>query len=330
MTTKHDSSERIYGAPFDPNKAILRTTPPDKFFNVTQTVPLQTALDSGEVGPTETLQVVELNGIAHAFLIRDLLMFDVAQGSTNGLEWIVTFCPICNAGAAFSAEIAGKTYHFGAGGIYNAMALLRDNETGSYWDHIHGGCLHGELRGQRLTRLDALRPMRSAEALTAFPSIQFASARLTSEERAESIADEQWYAAKHPEWPERWTNTLVVEDNRLPRFDMGLGLWAPTQARYYPILTLNAANNAILDMFAGRRLLVYMDVASGLPDAFYTTATKVQWQNERLVLNTGEVVEGGAINRRDGAPLVVERPFQLFQRWYGFAAMFPGCEIYGK
>jgi hypothetical protein len=320
----------LYGSEFDPAKAILRTTLPEKLFNVTQTTLLQSAVARNEVAPTDSLQVVEIAGRVYSFRTRELLEFDVAQGDNGTHSWIVTFCPICNAGASFSALVEGRTLHFAAGGIYNAMALLRDIETGSYWDHIFGICLHGELRGRQLTRLAYPRHLRAAEAITVHPNAEFASARLTAEETAESIEDDKWRTAEKPEWSARLSGTLVQEDNRLPRFDMGLGIWTERTARYYPILTLNAADNAIVDTLDGRRLLIYVDAASSLPDAFYTQATGAAWQRERLVLSSGENVYSGGVCRRDGTTVPVERPLQLFQRWYGFAALFPNCEIYKK
>jgi hypothetical protein len=35
--------------------------------------------------------------------------------------------------------IDGKLYHFGPRGLYNGLILLGDDETRSYWDHIHRG-----------------------------------------------------------------------------------------------------------------------------------------------------------------------------------------------
>ncbi|MGB1288890.1 MAG: hypothetical protein ACPG7F_20320, partial [Aggregatilineales bacterium] len=46
--------------------------------------------------------------------------------------------------------IDGKVHHFHAGGLYNGLILLRDAETGSYWDHITGEAVYGALKGTKL------------------------------------------------------------------------------------------------------------------------------------------------------------------------------------
>lgn len=317
----------LYGAPFDPSKAIFRKTPPTKFFDAETTIPLKQALARGDLTPDTMLQGIEIDGQAFVFITRELLVYDVAQGGTEAAPWIVTFCPICNSGAAFSARLDGRTLHFAAGGIYNAMAILKDEETGSYWDHIHGNSLFGAMEGKRLTRLGTLRHIQATDALIAYANPQFASANLDDAEQTEAREDDKWRTADEPEWSARFVGTLLPEDTRLPRLNMGLGVWTDSRARYYPVSTLNIADNVLLTEFEGRRLLVYVNWQTSIPDAFYTTATSAQWRGEVLILNTGELLINGTLQERDGTLIPVERPLQLFQRWYGFSAMFPDCEV---
>ena len=46
--------------------------------------------------------------------------------------------------------VNGKTHRFGVRGLYNGLLLMGDYETGSYWDHITGVCVHGPLSGHQL------------------------------------------------------------------------------------------------------------------------------------------------------------------------------------
>lgn len=317
-----------YGVPFDVGRAILRSSPPARLFNVEQTISLQKAVDQNLVNPSTMLQLTEFDGMVYTFLTQELLVFDVAQGRSQNFDWIVTFCPICNVGAVFSATVDGRVLNFSAGGIYNAMAILRDIETGSYWDHVHGGCLHGDLKGKQLTRLGVLRHVSVAQALLSHPQAQFASAELDEPLTAKSIADDQWRRSAQPEWSARLVNTLLTEDTRRPRLDMGLGVWTGQTARYYPVVTVNMADNVIFDTLDGRRLLVYVDPITSVPDAFYTTASNAQWRGQLLILNTGETLVDSVLRNKGGKQIYVERPFQLFQRWYGFSSMFPRCEVY--
>ena len=54
---------------------------------------------------------------------------------------------------------------------------MGDHQTGSYWDHITGECLHGPLKGRQLA-LAPLRHMRADQALAQFPDARIARSRL--------------------------------------------------------------------------------------------------------------------------------------------------------
>ncbi|GAB4545222.1 MAG: hypothetical protein OHK0023_03200 [Anaerolineae bacterium] len=313
---------------FDPSRAILLSTVPDPIFVVKQTTPLQPLLDSGALPPDIELQVAENGRVPRAFITRELLLFDVAQSDDPDDPWMVSFCPICNAGAQFHAKHNGIHYTFGAGGIYNAMAILRDINTGSYWDHIRGLCMYGEKAGTQLEQVGLLRHMTAVSAVQTFPDIQIARAPLTGALIEKMDSDDAWRREAQPNWSPRLAATLIHRDDRLPRYDMGLGVWTAQTARYYSVIKLNMLDNATFNTLDGRKLFVYVCPSSGFPDAFYTDATHFIWRGDDLVLNNGQYVREGVVYRTDGKPIRVSRPLQLLQRWYGFAALFPNTEIF--
>ena len=47
-------------------------------------------------------------------------------------------------------------------------------------------------------------------------------------------------------------------------------------------------------------------------------------------LDNGSIVRMGVLQNREGKRQSVERPQQLFTRWYGFSLTFPACEIAGN
>ena len=57
---------------------------------------------------------------------------------------------VCNSGVGLTPVVAGKARHFSAGGLYNGLVLLIDDETRTYWDHMTGEAVHGELKGAKL------------------------------------------------------------------------------------------------------------------------------------------------------------------------------------
>lgn len=128
---------------FDVNRADLHSTPHYRPFSVTATVDLADALDKNLISPDSALVIMERDGAALALETSKMAYHHIAQGEFKGEPFFVTFCAVCNGAAAFSSVVDGQLNHFAEGGMYNAMMLIRDNETGSYWDHIRGTCLYG-------------------------------------------------------------------------------------------------------------------------------------------------------------------------------------------
>ena len=116
-------------------------------------------------------------------------------------------------------------------------------------------------------------------------------------------------------------------DNRLPRLDIGLGVWFETNARYYPLEKLKAHGNAIIDTVNGHRILVYIDPLSKSPAAIHSTASRYHWNGEALHLNTHEVLKESRLYDEQESLLPMNRPNQMFTRWYGFSYTFPNCDI---
>jgi hypothetical protein len=224
--------------------------------------------------------------------------------------------------------VNGKTHHFAARGLYNGLVLLSDRESGSFWNHISGDCVQGPLKGYRLKSFPLLHT-NVRQTLATYPDAQLAISKQSFRQRMMAYIIE-WKRKSKGDWmPPGFKKTMGREDTRRPRMEMGLGVWTDTTHRYYPLETLYAHGNAIIDELDERRLLVYIESTSGTPAALYTNATQYTWQDNTLHLDTGEIIHGGTLRDAQGQIQTVSRPMQLFTRWYGFAHTFPGCEVYG-
>ena len=53
----------------------------------------------------------------------------------------------------WETTIDGKTLHFHLAGINNQNFIMRDEETGSWWQQVSGEAILGPLKGRRLTRV---------------------------------------------------------------------------------------------------------------------------------------------------------------------------------
>jgi len=192
-----------------------------------------------------------------------------------------------------------RVLHFEARGLYDGVSLLRDRETGSLWHHITGECLYGRLAGRKLPVSNLLHTTVAA-ALETDPAIAVA----ISERPVR--APNRWaaLAAEVPILSDLFRRTMAREGARRPTMDVGLGVWTDTAARYYPLEEVRVAGNTLFDRFGGRRLVVSFDRKAHALAARYSDATG----------------PGGA----------VERPLQVFTRWYGFALTFPGTDVYRR
>ncbi len=222
--------------------------------------------------------------------------------------------------------IDGKVHHFESRGLYDGVSLLWDRESGSYWHHITGQALYGPLAGTRLPVANVLH-MTVKEALAAHPDI-----RVAISDRPVRGRRSRWWplARRVPGLSRLFRSTMAGEDTRRPEMDVGLGVWTDRVQRYYPLETLAAQGNVLFDELDGRRLLVYFDPEAHAPAAVYTTARSAVWEGKALRLDTGDVVRNGVLIRPDGGRRRLERPLQVFTRWYGFALTFPGTEIYER
>ncbi len=191
--------------------------------------------------------------------------------------------------------VDGKVHHFSAGGLYNGLILLIDDESRSYWDHISGLALHGTLAGQQL-------PMWGIEQHTVAalrerePNLPMLLARSTWWTRFMTWLTGRWQRRLPP----GFRMTMDRSDDRFPEMAIGLGI-AEGDGRFYPMSRLPHAqlgqtNDALTEHWNGRTLHVYIDAQSGIPRADYN----------------------------DGS-----QPPQLFSRWYGYSRSFPNCSING-
>ncbi len=188
--------------------------------------------------------------------------------------------------------IDGKVHHFSAGGLYNGLSLLIDDETHTYWDHITGEAVHGPLHGQQLDNW----PITHTNVGEALANDLDISVNVSSHRSLLSkiLSWALWRRGKKQGFlPPHFQSTMTEPDERLSKLELGLGVVDQGRAVYYPLA----------------------DLTAGIDD---------EWVAGTLNISRGDL--GGspvAIWKNSG-----ERPFQLLSRWYGFAYTYPGCEIY--
>ena len=202
--------------------------------------------------------------------------------------------------------------------------MLGDDETGSTWNHITGRAVYGPPEGYVLPVSNLLH-MTVDQALERYPGLAVAISDRPIRGRRrffDPLADRILRPG--------FRSTIVKEDTRLPTMDIGLGVWTESEALYYPMEVVQAAGGAIVDDFDGRHLLVYVEPGTYVLDAFFTEEEAVSVEDSSLKLGEELVLENGVLRDAAGERREMDRPLQLFSRWYGFALTFPGTGIYER
>lgn len=315
---------------FNPNRFIaLDLHGEHQQLNVTEMQPLHEALAKQQVQPNTPVLYTNRNDTILVFQTRHFALYNVLQSTDAVSPWMATFCSVCNAGMSFSPIVDNVRYDFYGAGFYDAMTLLADKQTGSYWNHITGECIAGKMRGTRLHQLANLTHSTAEAVAKIHPQALLVISSLDAGRAPMNDFAEGLRTLPQPEWPPELHKTLDAnaEDTRLPRLEMGLGIWTSKTAHFYPFKTINMLDNILFDEIDGERLLVYVDPETFTPSALFTDATSATWRGETLMLNNGQMIKDGSLVAR-GDVLPTKRPLQLFQRWYGFSITFSGCKIY--
>ncbi len=220
--------------------------------------------------------------------------------------------------------IDGAVHHFRARGLYDGLSLMGDEETGSLWNHITGKSVYGPLQGTSLPVYNLLHT-NVKQVLEAYPDIDVAISERPVRGRGGRMAPG---SGQTRQLSSGFRATIVEEDTRRPTMEIGLGLWSGSTARYYSMEVLRDAGSAVVDTLAGRTVVVYLESESYTMAALYADASAAKLTDAGLDISGVGMLRDGVLKGTDGSRLEIERPLQLFTRWYGFALTFPGTTIY--
>jgi hypothetical protein len=242
--------------------------------------------------------------------------------------------------------IDGQLHHFTNAGLYDGLFTLYDVESHTLWNHVTGEAEYGPLVGRNLGPPGNELQMSVKQALELDPKMeiaisdrayfaggrQFGTAGIGGGRGRGQGAANQGPGGPNPNavMNDRFVGTLGKEDQRRPRMELGLGVWTGTTRRYYPAARIREHGGAFLDRLDGRSVLVYIDPDTNTPAALFVNAKGAKVEDKDVALDNGFVVRSSVLMDRAGKRAAMERPQQIFTRWYGFALTFPGSEVFGE
>lgn len=136
---------------------------------------------------------------------------------------------VCNSGVGLTPTLGDTLHHFSAGGLYDGLVLLIDDETESYWDHITGEAVHGPLAGQTL----AIWPLEYTTVGSADPELPVVRVPwLSPLALGMRLATRKTGSAGL--LPPLFRGTMAPVDARRPELENGLGLLVGGRRIYVP------------------------------------------------------------------------------------------------
>ena len=152
----------------------------------------------------------------------------------------------------WESTVDGRVLHFHLAGINNQNFIMRDEETGSWWQQVTGECINGPLKGRRLKLAD-------------FDELTFAEWKresaggrvLRPDPRIEAFG---LYAPA--DWEQRMTRvpvaTLLADPNALlPARTLVVGVETGGASKAYPVDALQK-QNPIVDVIGATPVLVLL------------------------------------------------------------------------
>jgi len=288
---------------------------------------LQEAVTKGIIALETKLMLFPIEEVTITIPLKQIAFHHVAQGKSNNRDWAVAFCACCNMGAAFTPVIDGVVHHFSGTGVYHGMAIIRDRETGSYWEHATGECIHGRLRGKHLEIIPA-QYMLAKQLLESTPSALVTIAKQSWWQRLLDYLMMKDMLSPQGHMPAPFRLSMGKIDKRLPEMQLGLGLWHKGKARFYSMETLKTHGNVLIDTVGQESFVIFIDPIAQVPIAHRSKASSFTWDDDTLVLDTGERLRNGFVHKINSEQQRMDVSSQQFVRWYAFAFKFPNCEIY--
>ncbi len=210
---------------------------------------------------TDLVLGLEHKGVSRAYPIRVLVWHEIVNADFDGEPVVITFCPLCGTGLAFSATVDGQTLDFGVSGLlHNSDLLMYDRQTDSLWSQIPGRAVTGAMAGKELQRLPVVHvPWK--EWRRQHPNSEVLSLN-TGSNRDYSTDPYAGY-----DRTERLFFPVSKNDRRYSRKTWVLGLQSKGVSKVWPFPELAKTDGKVMDTFAGQPVEIRYDAAQSTASA---------------------------------------------------------------
>ena len=193
-------------------------------------------------------------GESKAYPVSIMNWHEIVNDKIRHQPVVVTFCPLCGSGVAFSAYAGKRALDFGVSGLlYNSDVLLYDRQTESLWSQLLAQAVSGRLKGETLTMLP-LEHTSWGDWVKRYPN----TVVLSEETGYRRDYDLDPYAGY-----ENSEGTYFPVAHRDPRYhpkEKVLGIEVGGHYKAYPFAELSKTNGVVKDVVEGESITVIYDV----------------------------------------------------------------------
>lgn len=197
---------------------------------------------------------ISIDGNAKAYPVRILNRHEIVNDSISERPVVITYCPLCGSGIAFSAVVENVSLSFGVSGLlHNSDVLLYDFNTESLWSQISKTAINGPLKGSQLVQLP-LRHTTWEDWRRRYPDT-----RVLSTETGFAFFDyDRDPYARYKNSNQLWF-AVSNSDKRLRRKDWVLGVTVGEIARAYPFRKMKKKSSLIQDRIGDIAVTIKFD-----------------------------------------------------------------------
>jgi hypothetical protein len=221
-------------------------------------------------------------------------------------------------------------YNFELFGLFNAVMVMNDRETGSIWSHIGGEAVDGRMKGASLEIIPMLQVSWEKwqelhpDTLVLSNDTPYQSSYSHTGMGGEGLGPE-------------FIASVVYWDTRLPHNLVVLGVSAGETFRAYPVADVVNAGGILNDDIAGLPIVLVVNKDSALSVAYSSevNGTTLHFQASEESGTTFVDRETGSTWNLEG--LATDGPLtgasltfvtSFLTEWYGWSAYHPDTEIY--
>lgn len=240
--------------PLIPAAAIEKGGPPRDGIPSIDSPLFVSASEARFLDPDDRVLGVTQGQKSKAYPVKILNRHEIVNDWFDEKPLVVTFCPLCGSGVAFSATVDGRELTFGVSGLlYNSDVLLYDRETGSLWSQIAARAVNGPLKGRELTQLP-LQHTSWKDWRARHPDT-----RVLSTQTGFRHIDYDQDPYKRYKNSSRLMFSVSNTDKRLKNKDWVLGVIADGTARAYPFDSLKIQASPVQDQIGDVAVSIHFD-----------------------------------------------------------------------